>query len=146
MDNFEIEVGGAYVKAKNEAFIRVVEEISGDGEVLWRDFGHHDGEPIGRGCCSLHAFRKWAGRPATDEERRRLRWDRARQKDLEYARGLIERIPDDILHEEHRRRGLATHDPEEMLASEGLLREFLRKVPDAEIASEYQRRKLGRRR
>jgi hypothetical protein len=146
MDQFDIEVGGAYVKGEDGPFIRVVETIRGDGGVQWRDFERDGGEPIGSGLCSLYAFRKWAGRRATAEERGRLRWDRARQKDLEYVRGLIDSIPDGIFHEEHRRRNLAARYHEEMLASEELLREFLRGVPDAEIAREYKRRKLGRHR
>jgi hypothetical protein len=146
MDRFEIVVGGAYVKGQDGPFIRVVQDISEDGEVQWRDFERNDGEPIGSGRCSMYAFRNWAGRPATEEERRRLRWDRARRTDEEFVRSLIDRIPDDDLHEEHRRRDLAARYHEEILASEERLRELLRRVPDDEIVLEYQRRKLGRRR
>jgi len=132
MGKLEIEAGGVYVKAKDGPFIRVVEEISAEGQVQWRDFQRDDGEPIGRGRCSLYAFRNWAGRPATEEERRRLRWDRARREDRAFVRALIDRIPDDLLHEE-------------MVASEERLRAFLRKVPDTELVLEYKRRRLGRR-
>jgi hypothetical protein len=144
MDRFEIEVGGVYVKANDGPFIRVVELIT-DGQVQWRDFGRDDGEPIGRGLCSLYAFRKWAGRPATEEERRRLRWDRAQRVDWELVRSLLDRIPDELLHEEHRRRNLASRYHEEIVAAEERLRAFLREVPDEEIALEYKRRRLGRR-
>src|SRR5262249_8809547 len=113
-------------------FIRVVEEISAEGQVQWRDFQRDDGEPIGRGRCSLYAFHNWAGRPATEEERRRLRWGRARREDRAVVRALIGRSPDELLHEE-------------MVASEERLRAFLRKVPDTELVLEYKRRRLGRR-
>lgn len=146
MNKFEIKVGGAYVKGQDGPFIRVVEAISEDGEVQWRDFGHDDGEPIGNGHCSLYAFRNWTGRPATDEERQRLRWDRALRKDIEFLTGLFDRIPDEYLHAEHRDRDLVSRYHQEMLASEEQLRTFLARVPDEEIALEYKRRKLGRRR
>jgi hypothetical protein len=145
MDRFEIEVGGAYVKGHDGPFIRVVEEISDDG-VRWRDFGRDDGEPIGRGHCSLYSFGRWAGRPATDEERRRLRWDRGYQQDREFVRSLLDRIPDEFLHQEHRHRDLASRYYEEMVASAQRLRAFLRTIPDEEIVLEYRRRKLGRHR
>jgi hypothetical protein len=143
MDKFVVEVGGVYVKANDGPFIRVVEQINDNGEVHWRDFGRDDGEPIGWGRCSLYAFQRWAGRPATDEERRRLRWDRAIERDQQLVRGLLASTPDMPLHEEHRRRNLASLYHEDMLASEEQLRAFLRKVPDKEIVLEYKRRGLG---
>lgn len=143
MAKFNFEVGGVYVKANEGAFIRVIEQIREDGNIRWRDFLRDDGEPIGSGCCSLYAFDRWAGRPATDEERRRLRWDRAFDKDAEYARAFLDSIPDYYLHEQHRQRNLAWLYHEDMIASEEQLRAFLPKVPDKEIILEYKRRGLG---
>jgi hypothetical protein len=143
MAKFKFEVGGVYVKANDGPFIRVIEQIRDDGNIHWRDFLRLDGEPIGSGCCSLYAFDRWAGRPATDEERRNLRWDRAIQKDRELVRRLLDGIPDAFLHEEHRQRNLAWLYREDMIASEELLRAFLQRVPDKEIVLEYKRRGLG---
>jgi hypothetical protein len=143
MAKFKFAVGDVYVKANEGAFIRVIEQISDEGQVRWRDFLRDDGEPIGGGCCSLYAFDRWAGRPATEEERRRLRWDRAFQKDREYMRRLLDGVPDWLLHEEHRHRNLASLYHEDMVASEDQLRAFLQKVPDKEIVLEYKRRGLG---
>jgi hypothetical protein len=143
MAKFKVEVGEVYVKANDGPFIRLVERISEDGQVHWRDFGRDNGEPIGSGCCSLYAFDRWAGRPATDEERRRLRYDRTMQMDREYVRAVLDGIPDSLLHEEHRQRNLAWLYHEAMIASEELLRAFLQRVPDKEIALEYKRRGLG---
>jgi len=143
MAKFTFEVGGVYVKANEGPFIRVIEQISDEGQVQWRDFLRDDGEPLGGGCCSLYAFDRWAGRPATDEERRSLHWDRAFQKDREFVRRLLDGIPVGFLHEEHRQRNLAWLYHEDMVASEEQLRAFLQKVPDKEIVLEYKRRGLG---
>jgi hypothetical protein len=84
----EIELRGVYTN-RNEVFARVVEEITSDGYVLYRDFGLSDGEPIGSGRCQLFTFGDWAARPATDEERGRLRWKAAREKDRALLRELL---------------------------------------------------------
>jgi hypothetical protein len=104
MSKFEIEVGGACTNA-NEVFVRVVEQID-DGRVLYHDFGLTDGEPIGLGNCELSTFEAWSARPVTEGERWRLRWDKAHAKDRAYLRGLLDRIPDEIIRSEYRRRGL----------------------------------------
>jgi hypothetical protein len=38
MAKFTFEVGGVYVKANEGPFIRVIEQISSEGQVQWRDF------------------------------------------------------------------------------------------------------------
>lgn len=104
MNEFTIEVGAAYLN-QSGGLIRVVQKIE-DGDVRWRDFGADDGMPIGDGLCSLSYFKRWASRRLTEEEQSKLRWDLARVQDQMFLRGLLERIPDELLLQEVKHRGL----------------------------------------
>ena len=103
-----IQVGRFYINEK-KIFAREVARIE-DEMVLYRNFGYPDGKPIGMGGrCSLYAFGIWAARPLADEEAEEFRAIAAPQRakeEREFLRVIFDKMPDEMLLNEVRRRKL----------------------------------------
>ena len=83
---------------------------SDDGDVSYHNYGYPDGKPIGSGgCCSLGRFRSWAARPLSPSEAAALRAVgvlRRRARGRAMIRLFLDNLPDGMLLEAVRRRGL----------------------------------------
>lgn len=105
----EITIGEFYV-SKTGWQVREAVRGTQDGRVHWYDYALSDGEPIGDGICSYESLARWAERIATPDEITRLRIVEARQKQLdrgvEFASLVLKSIPDEMLLDDVRRRGL----------------------------------------
>lgn len=106
----DIRVGGFYVNEKKDAVRQVFDEPE-PGRFHWRDYWLGSGQPtLFASVCSAETLARWAEREATPDEIERLNIEAghlshvARAQDL--AAQLIKHIPDDMLLEEARRRGL----------------------------------------
>lgn len=111
----EIKVGGLYVGGKISYLIREVYDISADGDVRWRSYFIKTGEPTGDSfLCSKRTMAQWSEREATEEEKAKLNRDQAISMELDrayqYVEYVLRNMPDQMLLDEVRRRGLKLGD------------------------------------
>ncbi len=109
MKSFQVQEGGLYVNER-KSLVREVTQVDGEGNAYWRSFDLSDGKPTGDHLrCSLGTIFQWADREATRDEAARMKRSEITTKEyergLEFMHGFLERVPDEYLFAEVKRRG-----------------------------------------
>jgi hypothetical protein len=111
----DIRVGGFYVNEGKQKVREVWQAGSEPATFHWRGYWLDTGQPTGDGLvCNIWSMSRWADREATPEEISRLDVEYGRLADIaktqDFVMMVLKNVPDDLLLEEARSRGLIPPD------------------------------------
>lgn len=108
----DIQVGRFFLKTYQVR--EIIKDLGASVQYREYDFDTGDPQPFLPGSCSKEHITRWAVRECTAEEVARMKRNAAdimqEQVGHEYVRRFLDAIPDDVLIDEMRRRGLSLED------------------------------------